>query len=195
MGTLRLFVAVTPPPTALAEVATAVEGVRALPGADRLRWTDPATWHLALAFYGEVAREAVPDLCERLARGTAGHPPGRLWLAGSGRFSQRVLWLGVAGDRPLLDRLAATASAAGRRAGVARSEHRPYHPHLTLARSRGRGRGREHPDLAPFAARLAGFAGSPWALAEVGLVRSHLPTGEAGAPPRYETVARWTLRD
>lgn len=185
---MRLFAAVVPPRAARDELATAVDRARALPGAERLRWTEPAGWHLALAFYGEVADETVTRLRQRLAHAARRHPTGRLWLAGVGRFSHRVLWAGVDGDRELLRALAASAAAAARRVGIGLDERRPYRPHLTLARGGG------HADLAPFAAELAGFAGTPWTVAEFELVRSHLPTsGVAGARPRYETVDAWPL--
>jgi RNA 2',3'-cyclic 3'-phosphodiesterase len=188
---MRLFAAVVPPQAARAELAAAVAPVRALPGAGRLRWTEPAEWHLALAFYGEVAEELVPALRERLARGAARHRPGTLRLAGAGRFSHRVLWAGVEGDRTELGALAGSAVAAARRSGVDMPEDRPYRPHLTLARGRP---GRHRVDLAPFAAALADFAGDPWPLAAISLVRSHLPVGGVpGARPRYETVGSWPL--
>jgi 2'-5' RNA ligase len=191
MGPMRLFVAVLPPAPALAELAAAVRALHALPGADRLRWTDPPGWHLALAFYGEVPEEALPALRGRLERGAARHPAPVLRLAGGGRFGDRVLWAGVAGGTDVLRRLAATVSAAARRAGVPMPERRPYHPHLTLARG-----GRTRVALGPFAAGLGGFAGTEWTASAISLIRSHLPaTGEAGGRPRYETLASWPLGD
>jgi 2'-5' RNA ligase len=185
---MRLFAAVVPPERARAELAAAVVRLHALPGAERLRWTETDGWHLALAFYGDVAEEVVPGLRDRLARGAARHPRGRLWLAGAGRFSHRVLWAGVQGDRTALRGLAGSAEAAARRCGIPMPERRPYHPHLTLAR------GRPHIDLAPYAAALADFEGGPWDMAEFSLLRSHLPVeGVAGARPRYETVDVWPL--
>ncbi|MGP3967662.1 RNA 2',3'-cyclic phosphodiesterase [Streptomyces sp. 6N223] len=190
---MRLFAAVVPPEAARAELAAAVARVRALPGADRLRWTEPAEWHLALAFYGSVAEELVPALRERLARGAGRHRPGTLRLAGAGRFAHRVLWAGVEGDREILRALAGSAVAAARRCGVAMPGDRPYRPHLTLARGRP---GRHRVDLAPYAAALADYAGSPWPLAAFRLVRSHLPAeGVPGARPRYETLDAWPLGD
>ncbi|EYT79135.1 2'-5' RNA ligase, partial [Streptomyces sp. Tu 6176] len=65
---MRLFAAVLPPPDVLDALADEVAALRALPGADRLRWTGRAGWHLTLAFYGEVAEETVPELEARLAK-------------------------------------------------------------------------------------------------------------------------------
>ncbi|MGK5533815.1 RNA 2',3'-cyclic phosphodiesterase [Streptomyces sp. URMC 129] len=186
---MRLFAAVVPPAPALAELAAAVRALHGLPGADLLRWTDPAGWHLALAFYGEVPDAALPALRARLARGAARHPAPELRLAGGGRFADRVLWAGVTGGTDVLRRLAGTASAAARRAGVPMPESRPYHPHVTLARG-----GRTRVGLGPFAAALGEFAGGAWTASAFHLVRSHLPVaGEAGERPRYETVDSWAL--
>ncbi|MDT0344203.1 RNA 2',3'-cyclic phosphodiesterase [Streptomyces litchfieldiae] len=185
---MRLFAAVVPPAPALDELGGAVAGLRTLPGAGRLRWTEPAGWHLALAFYGDVPEEAVPELGARLARAVRRQVPGEVWLAGGGRFAQRVLWAGVAGDRDVLVRLADSATAAARRTGLDMPERRAHRPHLTLARNHSR------VDLGPFAAGLDGFVGIRWTVAEVALLRSHLPTdGVPGGRPRYETLGVWPL--
>jgi 2'-5' RNA ligase len=43
-------------------------------------------------------------------------------------------------------------------------------------------------------AALREFAGREWTVADLTLVRSHLPkSGVAGEQPRYETVERWGL--
>ncbi|MFV2120541.1 2'-5' RNA ligase family protein, partial [Streptomyces sp. Act-28] len=65
---MRLFAAVLPPRAAVEELAVVVEGLRALPGADRLRWTGRPGWHYTLAFMGEVDEALLPELTERLAR-------------------------------------------------------------------------------------------------------------------------------
>lgn len=193
---MRLFAALRPPDAALAELREAVAGLHGLPGAGRLRWADPAGWHVALAFYGDVPAGAVPALCERLGAAASEVPPHGLRLAGGGRFGRRVLWAGVTGEgTAVLGRLAASAVAAGPAEGAAgdAEEQRPrraFEPHLTLAR----GRGRVGADLAPFTSGLAGFDGGPWTAACFGLYRSRLPRGrEPGERPRYETLAVWPL--
>ncbi|MFH8368667.1 RNA 2',3'-cyclic phosphodiesterase [Streptomyces sp. NPDC018031] len=186
---MRLFAATVPPPAALAELAGAVGALRRLPGADRLRWSGPEGWHFTLAFYGEVAEDTVPELAERLARAAHRHHPYDLRLAAGGRFGHRVLWIGAEGDRQAMRRLAGATAAAGRRAGVAPREHRPYAPHLTIARGRADGA-----DLVPFVAALADFTTAAWTEGELRLMRSRLPGGGTpGAQPVYETVGSWPL--
>ena len=178
---MRLFVAVVPPEEALAHLANAVERVRPLEPA--LRWAEPQRWHLTLAFLGEVGEEVLPELSERLARAAARHPAHRLALEGAGRFGQRVLWVGVGRDAGLLPPLAASVAAAARRCGIA-MEERPYRPHVTVARARERTR----PDLRPLVTALAPYAGPPFPVDRIVLVRSHL-----GPRPSYDDVASWPL--
>ncbi|MET9341680.1 RNA 2',3'-cyclic phosphodiesterase [Nonomuraea sp. NPDC003804] len=175
---MRLFAAIIPPPEILDEVAAALASVAGL--VEGVRFPDRATWHLTLAFYGDVPERVLPDLEERLARAAARHPVKRVAFTGAGAFAKRVLWLGLTGD-PLV-RLAASASAAGRRAGAVQTDDKPFRPHLTVGRTR-------HPtDLRPLVEALSSFAGSSWSADAVDLVRSHL-----GASVRYESLGRWAL--
>ncbi|MET7981479.1 MULTISPECIES: RNA 2',3'-cyclic phosphodiesterase [unclassified Streptomyces] len=181
---MRLFAAVLPPADAVLELAPEVDALRRMPGADALRWTGRPGWHFTLAFYGEVADDLVPDLAERLLRAARRTDPFPMSLRGGGHFGDRALWVGAAGDVGTMRLLADRAEAAGRKAGVTMEEHRHYRPHLTVARSR------DSTDFKPYVAALDAFAGKPWTVGELCLVRSNLPT--SGVPreqPRYETVA------
>ncbi|WP_371616526.1 RNA 2',3'-cyclic phosphodiesterase [Streptomyces sp. NBC_00454] len=182
---MRLFAAVLPPPTAVAELAAAVQPLRD----DRLRWTAEAGWHFTLAFMGEVQDGLLPELHARLARAAARSGPFTLRLHGSGHFGHRALWAGAAGDLDSLRMLAERADAAARRSGVPMDQHHRYSPHLTLGRLR-----EESHDVRPYVERLASFEGSPWRVTTLSLVRSNLPvSGVPGERPRYETVGAWDL--
>jgi 2'-5' RNA ligase len=195
-GPRRLFVALTPPPDAVAELALAVAPVR-----DRhpdLRWTAHQGWHLTLAFLGDVDPDTEAELRPLLAAVAARHPAPVVTLAGSGRFGDRAVWIGIdAAPRPL-QRLAADVRKAVRRAGL-EVERRAWHGHLTLARSAGhpgrrdrRGRneryGRQGP-LAAVADELAEFRGRTWTATHLHLVHSTLGHG----PARYRDVGTWPL--
>lgn len=180
-ATMRMFVALVPPADALAELAAAVEPLRAAPG---LRWTRPEQWHVTLAFLAEVDDRARDALLPRLERVARRHAAPTLALAGGGRFGRQVLWTRVDGDRPALRRLADAVRAAARRCGLP-TDARPYRPHLTLARAGGH-------DLAPSAAALEAFAGSPWRASDLHLVRSVLGAGPGGTA-RHEPLAVWPL--
>ncbi|GGY95042.1 RNA 2',3'-cyclic phosphodiesterase [Streptomyces poonensis] len=185
---MRLFAAVLPPADVTDELASAAGALRRLPGADRLRWTERAGWHFTLAFYGEVDDGTVPDLSARLERAARRTEPFPLAVRGGGQFGHgRALWAGAEGDLRTLRLLAERAEAAGRKAGLP-LEHRRYRAHLTLARSR------EPLDVRPYVDALDGFAGRPWTVGELALVRSNLPkSGVPGERPRYERVAGWEL--
>ncbi|MGW6916161.1 RNA 2',3'-cyclic phosphodiesterase [Kitasatospora sp. NPDC054939] len=191
---MRLFVAVLPPVAALQELADAVAPVRELPGADRLRWTTVESWHLTLAFLGEVPVEQLPALEAALAGVAEVHEAHPLRLAGGGRFGDRVLWAGVEGRTWALRRLAeAVAEATAEVLGEA--DAFAFHPHLTLARagsSRGHRRAVQRvaaAELATLAGALDDYRGSTWEAAELHLVKSELDGGFA----HYETVRAWPL--
>ncbi|WP_310729084.1 RNA 2',3'-cyclic phosphodiesterase [Streptomyces sp. N2A] len=186
---MRLFAAVLPPAAVLDELAAEVALLKKLPAAERLRWSARDGWHFTLAFYGEVPDDTTPELQERLARAAHRRDPYELRIAGGGRFADRVVWAGADGDRPAMRKLADSAAAAGRRAGLDVDEHRPYTPHLTLARNRV-----GHLKLAPYAAALKEFSSRSWTVGTLSLMRSHPPApGTAGAHSHYEEIASWPL--
>ncbi|WP_053204638.1 RNA 2',3'-cyclic phosphodiesterase [Jiangella muralis] len=182
---MRLFAAVEPSPDAVAQLAAVVDGMRD----DVLRWSDPAGWHLTLAFYGEVGADRVDELTERLSRVARRRPATRARIAGAGRFGRSVLWAGIDGDGAALRALAGSASAAGRRTGVGTDDRQRFRPHVTLARARARAR--DDADLLPYVARLASYTGPWWDADAVTLFRSR--PGGPGHGPRYEPLARLAL--
>lgn len=176
---MRLFVAVDPP-------ASAVDHLRdRLPEVDGLRWTAPEQWHLTLTFCGQVDGRRAADLTERLARAVTRHTRMRLRLRGAGAFSRpgraHALWVGVGGDTERLAKLAASTTAAARRAGIAVDERR-FRAHLTIARAS------PARDLRQVVGELSSYDGPCWNVTELHLVRSRL-----GAKTTHERVASWQL--
>ncbi|MDT0441906.1 RNA 2',3'-cyclic phosphodiesterase [Streptomyces johnsoniae] len=180
---MRLFTAVLPPPEAMTELSAAVAAVRnggALPQPPGLRWSEPAGWHVTVAYYGEVADDRLPGLRERLAAAAAARPPFGLRLAGGGTFGERVLWAGLAGETAALHAL----SAAAAEAGPAVDQYDAYRPHLTLALgTRGESTG---PPLGPLAAALGGFASRPFRVERLVLMASEPERG-------FSVRAAWPL--
>jgi 2'-5' RNA ligase len=182
---MRLFVAIAPSPVALDELEAATTPLReAWP---QLRWTDRPAWHVTLAFLGEVDEPAAARLGPQLAAAARGHPALALSVAGSGAFPgparARVLWTGIAGDLDGLGTLAAAVAKRAREAGAPPPDDgRRFMPHLTLARCRAPA------DVSSLAGALAGYAGTPWAAAEIHLIRSLL-----AARPRYQVIGTWPL--
>lgn len=182
---MRLFVALHPPPDALAELDAVVAPLRA--GWPELRWTGQDRWHVTLAFLGEVAEAALDELMVRLARAAGRHQAQELRIGHGGAFPSqrraRVLIARIDGDQPALAALAGSVAAGARRAGAPPpDEGRRFRPHLTLARCR------QPADVGAVVAALGGFSGATWLAAEMHLIRSH-----AGPKPWYETVNSWPL--
>lgn len=188
---MRLFVAITPPRQALDDLAQVVEELRSDLASDEVyRWAAATTWHITLAFLGEVDDGRVPGLESRLTRAAARHAPMSLALDHGGAFSSpkqaRVLWTGVTGDVERLRELAWSVTAGVRRAGIDVDEKRRFRPHVTLARLR------EQTDVRPAVAALREFHGEPWRADTVHLVRSRLGRGEQRTA-LHETVASFPL--
>lgn len=187
---MRLFVAVVPPPIVLLELRAAMT---TLPHTDPgLRWTRPDTWHITLAFLGEVPDESLPDVRERLARAASRNTPMELAIAGGGQFGGRALWAGIQGDRDRLGRLAEAVNAAVRRCHI-KVEDRAFRPHLTLARVRGMQRDTGDDiagpvDLQPYVERMTAFRTPRWLVGEVDLFRVNQDPAK-----HYERIGRWAL--
>jgi RNA 2',3'-cyclic 3'-phosphodiesterase len=179
---VRLFAAVLIPPDVVAHLAAAVAPHRD----DVLRWTTLDSWHLTLAFYGQVEDTRVPDLKARLTRAARRHPVLSLALTSAGRFGHRALWVGCEGDIAPMRALARSVAAAGRRVGAAAEESRRFKAHVTLARAPNTA------DLRPYVDALDAYRGPGWTADAVALVRSHLGAGE-DRRARYETLSRHPL--
>jgi len=184
---MRLFVGLALPAAVLDDLDAACTPFRPL--RDDLRWTSREAWHITLAFLGEVTDLSLTRLLPRLERAARRHEPFSLSLADAGAFPSaaraNVLWSGLAGDRRALGDLAASVSAAARRAGAAPPDAgRRYRPHLTLARCRAPA------DVRSIVDGLEGYASPGWTTEEIYLIRSRL----GGQQPRYETLGTWKLR-
>jgi RNA 2',3'-cyclic 3'-phosphodiesterase len=99
-----------------------------------VRAVRPAQLHLTLNFLGDVEDETCTALHEALAG--VRHEPFTIAIRGTGVFPPHgrptVLWAGVAESAPLAA-LHAAIGAAVQACGLP-VEHRPYVPHITLAR-------------------------------------------------------------
>src|SRR5215469_2596025 len=180
---MRLFVGLALPLAVLDDLDATCAPFRPL--RDDLRWTSREAWHITLAFLGEVTDLSLTRLMPRLERAARRHQPLCLSLSGSGAFPSaaraNVLWSGLSGDSRELGDLAASVTAAARRAGAAPPDSgRRYRPHLTLARCRAPA------DVRSIVAGLEGYQGPDWTAEEIYLIRSKL-----GGHPRYETLGTW----
>lgn len=176
---LRLFVAVDVPENVAAEVESAVAPLRS--SAPGLRWTDSGNWHLTAAFLGSVEEPLLSRIEDAVARAAAGSHPFALRLSGEAGTFPGVLWAGLE-PAPLLDELAAALRVHGAALGLP-GEDRPFHAHVTLART---ARGTRMPEN--LVDRYEGPRSS-WTVRSIALMRSRLAVGGA----KYEVCRRFEL--
>jgi RNA 2',3'-cyclic 3'-phosphodiesterase len=173
----RLFVAVPISDDLRRNLAAAVEEWKQRPDLAGLRWTDPASWHVTLAFIGPVEASAVPGLVERVTDVAATHHPMHLRTGGVRGFPSaarsRVAWHGIDDDA---GRLAAVATDVRHAVDVDAAV--AFRGHITLARS-----GRAPVDLRAWV-REAGAPVLDLTVDRMDLMRSHLGRGLA----RYEVL-------
>ncbi|GAB1640591.1 RNA 2',3'-cyclic phosphodiesterase [Krasilnikovia sp. MM14-A1259] len=192
---MRLFLAAYPPEDVCDDLAQRLQGLQVTAAAQRgvnTRLARRETWHVTLAFLGEVADERAPQVSEALQRAAdgwraTGSGAPRLRLAGGGKFGRgrfTVLWVGVDGDVEALQGLSRQVRKELKRDRLPYDD-RPLKPHLTVARPGDR------VDAAAVAAdreALAGYRGPLWPAETMVLVRSHL-----GPQPEYEHLTAWPL--
>jgi 2'-5' RNA ligase len=133
---MRIFIALDIPAEVRARLTEYMERARSL--APEARWARVEGLHVTLKFVGNVSDERVEQIKTALA--SIKTAPFDVRFEGIGFFpnpkAARVFWAGVDGGNELPG-LASTIDAALEKLGVER-ETKPYHPHLTLARTSAR---------------------------------------------------------
>jgi 2'-5' RNA ligase len=112
-------------------------------GAARIAWVRPSSIHLTLKFIGDIDERRIGALRETIAATVRSHHSVTIPLARFGAFPRpqepRTLWIGASetwengDDARRLSALVDTIDSCCEAQGVPR-EHRPFAPHLTLAR-------------------------------------------------------------
>ncbi len=130
---MRLFVALEIPRAVRDNLATLIKDLRA---ADpKVRWVRPENIHVTLKFIGEVPPEKVAFIRGGLS-GVDSEREVELKFYGLGFFPHAkrpsVLWAGIDAS-PNLQSLAGDIDGSLEKLGFPR-EHRPFVPHLTIAR-------------------------------------------------------------
>jgi len=133
---MRIFIALDIPVKVRARLTEYME--RARPLAPQARWARVEGLHITLKFVGHVSDERVEQIKTALASIKAA--PFAVRFEGIGFFpnpkAARTFWAGVDGGNELT-RLASAIDAAMEKLGI-EPETKPYHPHLTLARTSAR---------------------------------------------------------
>jgi 2'-5' RNA ligase len=129
---MRLFVGI-PLAAAVIEELSAVS-MRLQTSEDGLRWSSPESWHITLQFLGNTPEYEciVAGLMELRS------PPLSPQLEGLDFFERAGVFFAGVRLTPELEALQQRVTAATGLCGFV-PETRPYHPHITLARSKSKG--------------------------------------------------------
>ena len=137
----RTFIAIEMPAKVKDLIASHVERLKGLVPRG-VKWVDPQTTHLTLAFLGNLPNERLSALSRIVDAVAADSPPLRLRTGLLGAFPSptrpRVVWLGLEGDTQLLAVTQHRLQDALETDGFPR-EQRTFKPHITLGRARGNG--------------------------------------------------------
>ena len=186
MAVIRAFIAVTLPP----EVRQFLTGLqrKVRQAADvPVKWVETENLHLTLAFLGNIDETKTPDISKAMHSAAAGVRPLTLKIAGLGVFPDprrpRIVWAGLAGDVPELQRL--------QRAVVDRLEPlgfppdgKPFRPHLTLGRVRDSASSAQSESLGKAVAGLTAPGERSFSAADLHLIKSQL----TGSGPVYTVI-------
>ncbi len=149
--------------------------------ADGLRWSAPESWHITLQFLGSTPQyECIVGRLRELCA-----PAVSIQLDGLGFFERAGVFFAGVNLTSELEALQQRVTAATRLCGFI-PETRPYHPHITLARSKAKG-GRGLRELKSKIHREPGFSGF---VADEFLLYESVP-GPGGS--RYEIRDRFAL--
>jgi 2'-5' RNA ligase len=190
-STQRLFVAINPSTEAvthLGPVVDTLEVSRANAPGHSTRLTRRDSWHITVAFLGDVSRERVPAAVEAMRVSARGCPPLSLAFVGGGTFGKgrsAILWAGLDGDVSELRRLGGGLRRSLRRARLS-VDPKPLRPHLTISRP---GERVAWEQVARDVETLAAYAGPQWTVDALHLMVSETERTETGPKPRYTSIA------
>ncbi|HEX4810805.1 MAG TPA: RNA 2',3'-cyclic phosphodiesterase [Bryobacteraceae bacterium] len=133
---MRLFIGVPLVEAVIAELSSITAQFAST--AAGLRWSTPETWHVTLQFLGNTSQEQYPCVVARLRELHSAAVP--VELEGIGFFDRAgIFFAGVNTTPELVDLQQRVTTATGPCGFV--PETRPYHPHITLARSKAGSKG------------------------------------------------------
>ena len=178
---LRLFVAIEIPEAVKDVVQEAFASWRE--EFPKARWVPRENLHVTLKFLGRTWPRLTDWVPKRIEEAVAEFEPFDTRLVGVGSFPSakrgRAIWGGFDDAEPMGELAGGIDSAL---VDEFEPEKRPFHPHLTVARS-------DPPLKLPAAYTSTELESEPWSVDHVVLFRSHL-----GRPaPRYEPLARFPL--
>ncbi len=134
---MRLFIGIGLPPKIKTRLAALCSQLAPqVPGA---RWIEENNFHITLKFLGQGPEEKVGEILEAMRLAARDVPPFSMRLDRLGMFPSprraRVIWLGITDGFQESVTLAGALDRELEGLGY-KTEARPYHPHVTLARLR-----------------------------------------------------------
>jgi 2'-5' RNA ligase len=131
---MRLFVGIPLTPAVIEELSAT--STRLQSHADGLRWSAPESWHITLQFLGNTPQyECIASRLRHLRS-----PAVPIQLEGLGFFEGAGVFFANVNRTPELEELQQRVTTTTSLCGFV-PETRPYHPHITLARSKSKGAG------------------------------------------------------
>jgi RNA 2',3'-cyclic 3'-phosphodiesterase len=128
---MRLFIGIPLASVVVEELASLTERLKS--PSDGLRWSAPAGWHITLQFLGKTSTEQYACLVPALRE--VRFSPFAVQLEAPGFFDRAGVFFAGVGLSPRLVQLQEIVAAATSPCGFV-PEDRPYHPHITLARTK-----------------------------------------------------------
>ena len=181
---MRVFAGIPLPPPVIDRLS--MLRLRLATPKDGLRWSAPEQWHLTLRFFGEIADEAAPALVNATSALRA--EPPRLHMERLGAFPVKGILFAELLHSPELTHLQQQVESVAVHCGLA-PETRPFHPHITLARSRNRiGLATVKKFMTPEPPAFG--PGLSWVAEQLWLYESELGMGGA----EYRTLVETSLR-
>jgi 2'-5' RNA ligase len=177
---MRLFVGIPLAAAVVDELTRVTQRLRSKD--DGLRWSSPESWHITLQFLGNTGRDQYECALARL--GEIHLPAVPIQIDSMGFFDRAGIFFAGAKVSPELVSLERHVVAATTLCGFT-PETRPYHPHITLARSKSNERG-----LRSLKSRLQSQHEFTEFLADEFLLYESVPTPTGS---RYEARERFSL--
>ncbi len=134
---IRSFLAIQPDHLAIEEVGDFLTKIQ--PQHPQFKFIPPKNWHLTLHFLGSISSQQVDTLKSILPECVSKIKPFSILFKGLGGFPNEkkssTLWIGLHGETDRLMHLEKVLKFALSDLSFS-VENRPYHPHITIARSR-----------------------------------------------------------
>lgn len=178
---IRSFLAIQPDHSAIEEVGDFLTKIQ--PQHPQFRFIPPKNWHLTLHFLGSISSQRLDTLKSILLECVSKIKPFSISFKGLGGFPNEkkssILWIGIHGETDQLMHLEEVLKFVLSDSSFS-VENRPYHPHITIARSR-------KPAICPISDAEKNIKfNRQWQVQKITLFQSELSSGGAHHTPLHD---------